>query len=114
MLSPQRWGGGLAKKKLAAVPAFKASTSVPVVGASGSSAGRQKAVVPVDHAQLDCHKALLGESRPTLAETPENPLNSHKWIQGPGDLKSSSALVGKNHFSVRDWSGLWCFILLTL
>lgn len=110
--------GGLAKNKLAAVPAFKASTLVPVVGASGSPAalspGRWKAVVPVDHAQLDCHKALLGESRPTLAETPENPLNSHKWIQGPGDLKSPSALVGKNHFSVRDWSGLWCFILLTL
>lgn len=55
-------------------------------------------MVPVDHAQLDSHKALLSESRPTLAETPENPLNSHKCIQGPGDLRSPSALVGKITF----------------
>lgn len=98
--------GGLTKNELGVALTFKAEVLVPAVGAAGGcmvlSPGRWKAVVPTDHEQLDSDKALLGESGPTLAESPENPLNSHKWILGPGDPKSPSALVGKNHFPVRD------------
>lgn len=62
MLGPQGWGGrGLAKNKLAVGLPFKANSWSPLweLQEAALSPGRQRAVFPTDHSQLESHKALL-------------------------------------------------------